>query len=83
MAGTDTPVPGSATATTPHQTAVIVDAATGLPGGTDALAQAFTYNAEGFVSTITAGPNESNNYWMQTFGYTAGKLTSISKWVLQ
>lgn len=47
------------------------------------LAQAITYNGDGTVNTITAGPDAGGSSYVQTFGYTAGKLTSISEWVKQ
>ncbi len=51
---------------------------------TDSLAKAFAYGGPGgALSTITAGPDEDGNTYVQTFGWTDGKLTSISKWVKQ
>ena len=62
-----------------------VDSATGVVDSTgatfdpDSLAQTLTYNGDGTVATIAA--TEGTNTWTQTFGYTSGNLTSISKWV--
>lgn len=50
-----------------------------LPAGFDHLEQNFTYNAAGKVVTI-AKISGANTY-TQTFTYTDGNVTNISKWV--
>lgn len=51
----------------------------------DRLQQTISYNGDGSVNTITAtGLFETIVVtWIRTFGYTSGKLTSISTWVQQ
>jgi hypothetical protein len=45
----------------------------------DDFAQTLTYNADGTVATISF--TDTTNTWTQTFTYTTGKVTGISKWV--
>lgn len=45
----------------------------------DSLAQTLIYNGDGTVAMIAA--TNGTNTWTQTFGYTAGSVTSISRWV--
>lgn len=45
----------------------------------DAYAQVLTYNGDGTVNTIAF--TDGTNTWTQTFSYTAGNVTGISKWV--
>jgi YD repeat-containing protein len=50
----------------------------------NSLPQAYTYDANGNVSTITVTALDSNQY-KQTFTYdvTTGKLSNVSAWVKQ
>lgn len=45
----------------------------------DAYAQILTYNGDGTVATISF--TDGTNTWTQTFTYTAGLLTGVSRWV--
>ena len=56
----------------------VVDS-TGAYFNPDNLAQTLTYNGDGTVATIAA--TDGANTWTQTFTYTSGNLTGISKWV--
>ena len=47
----------------------------------DSLAQAFEYDEDGNLSTITAGPDSNGISYVQTFTWTDGRLTTISPWV--
>jgi len=62
-----------------NQIGIAVADSTGADINPDNYAQTLTYNADGTVATIafTVAPNT----WTQTFTYTNGNLTSISKWV--
>ena len=51
------------------------------PVAIDSLAQTFAYDGSGNLITITSTDGISS--WVQTLGYTAGKVTSISRWVKQ
>lgn len=52
---------------------------TGASFDPDSLTQNLTYNGDGTVNTIAA--TDGTNTWTQTFTYTSGNLTGISKWV--
>lgn len=48
------------------------------------LAQSLAYDAtSGNLTSVTAGPDSSGNYYKQTLSYTNGKLTGVSTWVKQ
>lgn len=48
----------------------------------DSWAQTINYNGDGTVNYVqVTAPN--GNVYRQTYGYTAGKVTSISQWVKQ
>lgn len=47
----------------------------------DSLAQTFGYDGSGNLTSITV--NYGGNVYVQTLGYTSGKLTSQSQWVRQ
>lgn len=49
----------------------------------DSCAQALTYNTDGTVNYITAGPDHLGYTYRQTLTYTSGKVTGISAWVKQ
>lgn len=47
----------------------------------DLYAHTYTYNGDGTLATDTC--TDGINTWVKSFGYTGGKLTSETKWVLQ
>jgi hypothetical protein len=47
----------------------------------DDLAQTFAYNVDGTLNYIQVTQSGSN--YRQTYGYTDGRITSISNWVKQ
>lgn len=47
----------------------------------DSLDQSFNYNADGSLNYIQVTHSGAN--YRQTYTYTSGKLTGISKWVKQ
>lgn len=51
----------------------------------DRMPQTIAYNGDGTVNTITATGTMGGTVtvWIKTFGYTNGKITSISEWVKQ
>ena len=51
----------------------------------DRMPQTFSYNGDGTINTISATGTMGGvvTTWVKTFGYTSGKLTSISEWVKQ
>lgn len=52
-----------------------------LPVDPDSLAQVLAYNGNNTLNYIEV--TDGVTTWRQTFGYTSGKLTSISTWVEQ
>jgi hypothetical protein len=57
-------------------TTVVAENGVGLP--LDNLAQSFTYDGSGNLSTVTVVYNGVT--YRQTFTYTAGRLTQASSW---
>lgn len=54
----------------------------------DDLDQALTYNSDGTINYVTATDNVGitgavGNAWRQTYMWTSGRLTAVSKWVKQ
>lgn len=52
-----------------------------LPVDPDTLPQVLAYNGDNTLNYIQV--TDGVTTWRQTFGYTSGKLTSISAWVRQ
>ena len=52
---------------------------TGQAISPDNYTQAFTYNADGTVATVSF--TDGSNTWTQTYTYSAGRVASISNWV--
>jgi hypothetical protein len=40
-----------------------------------------TYNANGSLATMTAGPDTRGNLYVQTYIYTDGAMSGLSTWV--
>lgn len=61
------------------------DIVTTVPNGEaidlDSLPQTLAYNGDGTVNYIEV--TSAGGVYRQTYGYTAGKVTSISAWVKQ
>lgn len=47
----------------------------------DSAPTTLTYNADGTLNTVSIV--WSGNTYVQTYGYTSGRMTSISAWVKQ
>lgn len=67
-----------------HRLEIVTVAARDAAGASinpDFYAHAFTYNGDGTLATDTFSDGFST--WVQTFSYTAGKMTAVSAWVKQ
>lgn len=49
----------------------------------DSCAQTLSYNGDGTLNFIIAGPDHLGFSYKQTLTYTSGKLTGVSAWVKQ
>lgn len=69
MANTNTPIP---------VTIGTIDSGGGSINPDD-FAQTLTYNGDNTLATMSF--TDGTNTWTQTFTYTTGNLTGVSKWV--
>ena len=76
-------VTGEPTTLASYDDVLLVRSAGGgdLPVDPDSLAQTLAYNGDNTLNYIQVTDGVTS--WRQTFGYTSGKLTSISAWVEQ
>lgn len=59
----------------------IYDPVTHTMISSDALPHTYSYNGDGTVNTDTV--TNGTDTWVKTYGYTGGKMTSETAWVLQ